>query len=699
MATKSKNINTFVKSTAIFLSVLVMLGAFFCSVSVAKAVSVCGESNIENLWAGEKLSFVQTDSFYWEVLNDISAAEELLKNGIENVDDAYDSDEYYADDYYYRLHNLTALRYYIVDTKTKKHITNFNEDDNYKSILKDKKYAFQLVNNKYFQTDDMLDKFVDFGLYDENHNGYFYFDLDTESTDDLSATISSVDYVNSFSFRSYVILAVFLLIFSIMLAVFAFAVCGNKKENGKVKLLFLDYIPLDVHLLISGGLIALLVVAFFYLVESAGFWGIYEPGGYLEIFILGMSACGAAAWLLLIEYITSFIRVCKSDRKYYKNSLIILIVYGFIKLTVLEIKGLKKLRKKNKENFKALFGYKIQNFKGRLIFYFISYLIVNFFLFGFEIIWSIYAYNYGFSPFLSIIDGVLFLALNISAIVFAVKYFINLDRIITAAHNRTVPQVNYDKLPQSLKILVNSLQYSRTELQNAVNKAVKDERMRTELITNVSHDLKTPLTSIISYVDLLKGCDIQDKNAREYINVLDEKGSKLKRLIDDLIEASKVTSGVITLNPVILNLNELATQALVEHQQEFSDNNLELIFKGDKQSITAFADGNKTYRVIENLLSNARKYSARGSRVYADIYESGQFSIFEIKNISSEPLDISPEELTERFVRGDKSRTNEGNGLGLSIADNLCKAMNGRLEITIDGDLFKAKVILPKQKI
>ena len=170
----------------------------------------------------------------------------------------------------------------------------------------------------------------------------------------------------------------------------------------------------------------------------------------------------------------------------------------------------------------------------------------------------------------------------------------------------------------------------------------------------------------------------------------------MKRLIDDLVEASKITSGVITLNLVQLDLGELATQAVVEHQQEFADNGLELIFKGDKKSLTAVADGTKTFRVIENLMSNARKYSAKGSRVYADVYEQDNTAVFEIKNVSAQKLDISANELKERFVRGDKSRNQEGNGLGLSIADSLCKAMHGNMEITIDGDLFKVKVILPK---
>lgn len=247
-----------------------------------------------------------------------------------------------------------------------------------------------------------------------------------------------------------------------------------------------------------------------------------------------------------------------------------------------------------------------------------------------------------------------------------------------------------------LKELVRSAQVTNEELRNAVARAVKDEKLRTELITNVSHDLRTPLTAIINYVDLLSQCDIQDEKAKSYIAVLDSKGAKLKRLIDDLIEASKITSGNVTVNPVPINLSELCLQATVEAQEEFEKAGLSLVTKQQSSSHIVIADGSKTYRIIENLLSNARKYSAPSSRVYVDVYDEGNTGVFEIKNVSAQPLDISPDELTERFVRGDKSRNQEGNGLGLSIAKELARLQNGRLEIIIDGDLFKVRVILPK---
>ena len=222
--------------------------------------------------------------------------------------------------------------------------------------------------------------------------------------------------------------------------------------------------------------------------------------------------------------------------------------------------------------------------------------------------------------------------------------------------------------------------------------------MKTELITNVSHDLKTPLTSLISYSDLLNNCKIEDETAKKYIGVIHNQSIKLKRLIEDLIEASKVSSGNVTINASMLNLSELAIQVIAEFSPEIEKNGNEIIFNEPETAPAVFADGSKTYRILSNLLSNAKKYSATGTRIYISVYKENDNSVFEIKNISSEPLNISPEELTERFVRGDKSRSKDGNGLGLSIAKDLCILQSGNLELSIDGDLFKAKVILPTEE-
>ncbi|OON88283.1 hypothetical protein BXO88_00330 [Oribacterium sp. C9] len=237
-----------------------------------------------------------------------------------------------------------------------------------------------------------------------------------------------------------------------------------------------------------------------------------------------------------------------------------------------------------------------------------------------------------------------------------------------------------------------------TGLSEAVDEQVKSERLKADLITNVSHDLKTPLTSIISYVDLLKREEIDNPRVQEYINVLDQKSNRLKTLTEDLVEASKASSGNVKIEFAEINYNEIVEQALGEFEDKTSSAKLDIILNYPDHPVMISADGRHLWRVIENLLNNCCKYALRGSRVYVDITddeESGTASCT-IKNISSSPLNISPEELTERFVRGDVSRTTEGSGLGLSIAKSLTKLMNGELVITIDGDLYKVSVILKK---
>ena len=237
-----------------------------------------------------------------------------------------------------------------------------------------------------------------------------------------------------------------------------------------------------------------------------------------------------------------------------------------------------------------------------------------------------------------------------------------------------------------------------TGLSHAVDEQVKSERLKADLITNVSHDLKTPLTSIISYVDLLKREEIDNPRVQEYIKVLDQKSTRLKTLTEDLVEASKASSGNVKIDFADINYNEIVEQALGEFEDKTHAAKLEVILNYPDHPVMISADGRHLWRVIENLLNNCCKYALRESRVYVDITEDddSDTATCTIKNISSRPLNISPEELTERFVRGDVSRTTEGSGLGLSIAKSLTKLMNGELVISIDGDLYKASVVLKK---
>ena len=224
--------------------------------------------------------------------------------------------------------------------------------------------------------------------------------------------------------------------------------------------------------------------------------------------------------------------------------------------------------------------------------------------------------------------------------------------------------------------------------------------MKADLITNVSHDIKTPLTSIINYVDLIKREDIQDPKIRGYVQVLDEKSQRLKQLTVDLVEASKISSGNISIDLNRINLVELINQTIGEFYEKFEQKGLRPVFKPIENEVFIMADSRHMWRVIENLLNNVFKYALENTRVYMDLIteknENGEQVIFSIKNISANELNINADELTERFIRGDVSRSTEGSGLGLSIAKNLTAAQNGQFKIVLDGDLFKVILIFDR---
>lgn len=228
--------------------------------------------------------------------------------------------------------------------------------------------------------------------------------------------------------------------------------------------------------------------------------------------------------------------------------------------------------------------------------------------------------------------------------------------------------------------------------ENAKQEGIKSERMKTELITNVSHDIKTPLTSIINYVDLLKKENIKNEKAKEYIDVLDGKSQRLKKLTEDLVEASKASSGNVNLNIERINIVELIKQTTGEFEDKFKEKKLEIISNLPKDDVYINADSRYMYRIIENLFSNISKYALESSRVYIDIKNNDLKVKISLKNISKEKLNISSEELMQRFVRGDKSRTTEGSGLGLSISQSLTELQKGIFSLNVDGDLFKVEL-------
>ena len=236
----------------------------------------------------------------------------------------------------------------------------------------------------------------------------------------------------------------------------------------------------------------------------------------------------------------------------------------------------------------------------------------------------------------------------------------------------------------------------RSGIEQAVQEQTKAERMKTELITNVSHDIKTPLTSIVNYVDLLQKEDVQSEAAREYIAVLDRQSRRLKKLTEDLVEASKASSGALPVDLQPTDVSVLFDQIVGEYQERLADCRLTLVARPPEQPLTVCADGKLLSRVMDNLMSNICKYALEDTRVYAVASCDEKTVTISLKNVSRAELNISPDELMERFVRGDASRHTEGSGLGLSIAGSLVRLMNGTFALSIDGDLFRADVTLPR---
>lgn len=288
------------------------------------------------------------------------------------------------------------------------------------------------------------------------------------------------------------------------------------------------------------------------------------------------------------------------------------------------------------------------------------------------------------------------LAVNLLAGLFLIYLAIGLRKLQKGG--QALAAGNYES-PVDTRRLVGDFRHHGEDLnaiqqgvQRAVAQQMRSERMKTELITNVSHDIKTPLTSIVNYVDLLKKEEIDNPTAREYIDVLDRQSARLRKLTEDLVEASKAAAGAIPVTLTETDVNVFLTQAAGEYRQRLAENSLEPVLTLDKSDPRIRADGKLLWRVLDNLLSNVCKYAMPGTRVYLSSETAEGKVRVTVKNISRYPLNISADELTERFVRGDESRSTEGSGLGLSIAMGLTHLQKGEFRLSVDGDLFKAQL-------
>ena len=439
--------------------------------------------------------------------------------------------------------------------------------------------------------------------------------------------------------------------------VYLIIVAGRKERGGQIKHCFVDRIYTDVQTL----LVLLAALASINTVQYCG-----RPSDNIVILGLCIFLLLSIDMFIGLSYILSIVRHIK-NKSLFRHTLL----YTFGRATKIFVRQCMGAR----------------TFRISVIVFLLAYGFLN------SILFVILITHGSFIAFL------LWAALNIAAVYYLSKSLVSLSDIMKwvkgISTGNLVDSPDIKNLSPAFSGFAEDVLNLQSGLRNAVTEAVKGERLKTELITNVSHDLKTPLTSIINYVDLLKKEEMGNENIRQYTAILEEKSNRLKQLIDDLLEASKAASGNVAVNFESIDLYSLTLQASAEFSEKAAAAGLDFRIKPLEKTPLIHADGKLMWRIMENLLSNVLKYSQKDSRVYMDVESSGLYGTITIKNISNLPLDIPADQLMERFVRGDRSRSEEGSGLGLAIAKSLAEVQGGRLEIMIDGDLFKVSVSIP----
>ena len=486
------------------------------------------------------------------------------------------------------------------------------------------------------------------------------------------------------------------LVVAVALLIFLLCSAGHKADFEGIYLSKFDKFPIDILIAIWAGLTWLLawgIVSFIDLTFYELVTYNYDPALWSAmpfLAVLLVLAIVLDAILLAILLMTSAVRLKTGN--YIKSSLIIIVLnfaFGILKKVL-------------------IFAFKVLKNSSRRIFRFCKktlHLIWSF-LRSIPLVWKtvvavigvmfieFFILTLGWGelwPAAWIFTGVLCLGVIVVAIL--------LKRIKKGteeiAKGNLYKKIDTKYMFLDMKDHAENINNINDGIAKAVEERMKSERFKTELITNVSHDIKTPLTSIINYVDLLEKEEIENETAKEYVSVLSRQSARLKKLIEDLLEASKASTGNISVNLTQLELGILLSQALGEYDEKFANSNLQVVLNKTDDLLLVMADNRHIWRVFDNILNNIAKYAQPNTRVYIDAKQNGKNAEISFRNISKDALNISGDELMERFVRGDSSRNTEGSGLGLSIAKSLTEVQNGNLDIKIDGDLFKVNLTLP----
>lgn len=547
------------------------------------------------------------------------------------------------------IESKKEIKYYIKNTLTKEAYTNLEPKTNIDRYIKNNSIysiSFPLKSEKgkkFSETNNLLNSF--------NWEGYIIITKDFNSS---SYILKNYNYYNSI--RDRLIKEIIVGISSLIMGIFILVIF--KKRNyldspmlNKVKETY-NNIPLDLKLFIF---ILYTAIMGSYLINLSFF---YKPLGINHFIVT----------TLISIYVLYFIFNFKYAIKLKKDKNEFLIQY------------------KGSLSNKLLNVIKNSNFNKNIKLKLVSIITFSALLGVFILLLLLLGFHNILSAF---IITILYIILLIRYLFKKADY---LNEILKATEEITFGNLDYiikENKGGVLGKIAHNINNMKEGYKKSLEEQIKSERLKTELITNVSHDLKTPLTSIINYIDLLKKKDLSKDEINGYISVLDRKSKRLKALIEDLFEASKMSSGAVELNIQKIDITALLKQSIAEFEEKIKKSSLKLKFKYDNNKIYANLDGKKTWRVFENLINNIIKYSEPNTRVYIDLIETDTKIIITMKNISRYEIDFTSDEIFERFKRGDKARNTEGSGLGLAIAKSIIELQGGNLNINIDGDLFK----------
>lgn len=548
------------------------------------------------------------------------------------------------------------LKYYIKNARTGEIYSNLSDVPNIEAYIKNnalfsKQFPNEDSRNSYFSS--INSDFISYDL-----TGYFIIPREIEGYSQIHANYK---YYNSIGTRiSYEVLILIISVFVLgPLAVYLKKNPGLYVKSLEKALSLLRKIPLDFRLF---AFLIFIIITFAYELSTSFFYLPITPNHVFKITLI--SVLNLYILLNLVDFI-KLIRNKATGRAQWKKS-ISYRLYSLIRESFAKKNIISKLLS---------------------LFIFTGLLCICLML----IPVSLYSHD----------DGILFLSsMYIFLYALIVPYYVLkkvsfLNKIVEGSEQIASGDFNHTinvKGKGNLSKLAHNINNLQSSFKSSLESQMKSEKMKAELITNVSHDLKTPLTSIINYVDLLKRENLSQEEVNDYIGVLDRKTQRLKILIEDLFEASKMTSGAVELNMEQVDIASLLHQALGEFDEKIKASSLIFKVNAPKQKVYANLDGKKTWRVFENLINNTLKYSQPNTRVYIDLVDQENRVILTVKNISSYEMDFDAEEIFERFKRGDKSRNTEGSGLGLAIAKSIVELQGGKLTIEIDGDLFKAIV-------